>query len=264
MPLVYFAALFVAILVFIAWRIRDASGDDTDGVSSEDGDIEGDVADGGGSGGSETNPIFIAKPVPPTPGTDGVIVESQDSNENWSRRAVEWLYGQNLATPAQASAAIDAYMNGADLSHGYSALVDKAIRQFGLPPEPIQRGKTLPSGGVAKRQGNPPTRHTVKTTKENTFAKLAKLYYNSDHYDHVNYLEVANLSVPKGTFAIGTQINVPKYQNPKYYTANSRARTASTIAAKNGTSAAAIYELNDSIRRELAVGVKIGTRVRVR
>ena len=79
----------------------------------------------------------------------------------------------------------------------------------------------------------------------------------------MNFLEVANLSVPKTTFPVGTQITVPKYHNPKYYRANAHARTAAQIAGKYGTSAAAIYELNDSIKRELAVGVKIGTRVRV-
>ena len=124
-PLVYFAALFVAILVFFAWRLKNQSGDTGTDTSSEGNDVEGDVADGGGSGGSETNPIFIAKPVPPAPGL--VTPQSEDDNANWSRRAVEWLYGQNITTPARAQAAIDAYMNGADLSSSQSALVDKAV-----------------------------------------------------------------------------------------------------------------------------------------
>lgn len=261
-PVVYFAALFVAILVFIAWRLKNVSGDATE--TTPDGDVEGDVADGGGTGGEDPNPVFISKPVPNTPGTDGVIVGTQDSNELWSRRAVEWLYGQHLATPAEAQAAIEAYMSGSDLSYGKSALVDKAIRQFGLPPEPLQRGKTLPSSAPAKRQGNPPVRHTVKGTNDNTFAELAQLYYGSHSPDHLNFLEVANISLePKGTFAVGTQIVIPKYHEPKYYTANAQARTAAKIAAKNGTSSAAIYALNDAIARQLQTGVAIGTRVRV-
>jgi hypothetical protein len=251
-PVMYLAALFVAVLVFFAWRMRDASSEETPATEPE-----GDPGSGGGTGGESfggdsSGPLVTNLPVTPT-----TVVT--DSNALWARRAIEWLYTVGGSTPELATRAITLYIEGSDLSYGQSALVDKANRQFGLPPEPITRGRTL-SDQAGKTQGTPPIRHTVRSTSENSFAKLAKLYYGATHYDAVNLLEVANLSLDKTkTFPLGTQVIIPKYRNPKMFKATQSVRSAEAIGGRNGISAAAVREYNDALK----FPVKPGTMVRV-
>jgi hypothetical protein len=263
-PVLYLAALVVAILAFFAWRLKDTSDESGDPETADDAtDIAGDPS---GLGQPTFSAGTGATPVTTPPGQ--IVPETQDDNERWARRAIEWLYGQNHASVSGAQSAIAAFIAGNDLTYTQSALVNKAIKQFGLPPEPVQRGKTLPNNAPAKRQGTPPTNHVVQGTNDNTFKKLCVLYYGDAHYDNENLMEVANLGVvPKTaqgrTIARGTTVKIPKRTSPKYYTATTRVNTPDAIARVNGTTPAVIRELNDSLANKWRPGVPPKTRVRV-
>lgn len=255
-PVVYLAALFVGILVVIAWRMKPAADQSGDPATGDD--VEGDPSLANGV------PVFIANPTPPysTPDpatTDPVTV---DDNNRWAKRATEWLVATGQANGGDAQLAMNEYINGAQLSYAQGKLRDAAIKQYGIPPEPLTPGGTSAPNTIPTKQGNPPTTHVVKGSNDNDFWKLAKLYYGSDHYDYVNTLEVANLSIRKGRnhLPVGTSVKIPKYGAPKYFLTNIAGMSAQQIAQKNGTTAAAITEFNDSIKFPVA---RKGTRIRV-
>lgn len=58
----------------------------------------------------------------------------EETNDAWRRRAVEWLVSTGAGTDA-ATAAIDKYLSGQQLSAPEAALRDRVVSQFGLPPD---------------------------------------------------------------------------------------------------------------------------------
>jgi len=203
-------------------------------------------------------PVFVANPVP-QPST-------ADTDQKWSLRAQDWLR-LNGVTPELATAAITKYLNEEPLNETERAAVNRAIQEFGYPPESTPNAPSAPNPnpetgykGPATKQGTPPLTHVVKGTSDDSVTELSRLYYGSDSPDHINRIKSAtqNLTNP-GPYRVGSRVTIPKYADPKYYKATAATRDVYTIARKNGTTAAKVYELNNMMK----FPVKVGTRVRV-
>jgi hypothetical protein len=151
------------------------------------------------------------------------------------------------------------YVEGQDLSYTQGEMRDKAVGHFGLPPEPITPGSTKDAPG--KRQGNPPITHTVKGSNDNTYTKLANLYYSRSDSAAIDLLQRDNVNRlgHAGPWPVGTRVTVPKWQSPKYAYARKGMTTLAQFAARNSVTKTAILEMNDGMK----FPVKYKTRVRV-
>lgn len=272
-PVLYIAALIVAVLAFVAWRMKSIPTpvEETPESSGEvEGDTAGDPAYPGGA------PTFVANPVPGYLSPDANQGEqSIDDNYKWLRRSIEWLVGNGHASVDQATVALQKYLGGDHLSVSEGKLRDLAISHYGLPPELPSSGGTdegsvplPPSNPIPPTTGPitkvPPTYHTVAGTSDNTWTKLTQLYYHTSDNAAIDYLQSWNVrsgAPHSGAMAVGTRLWVPKLQAPKYIKATATMRTASDIIKKNAplNSTAMLTELNDGMKFPVA----IGTRVRV-
>lgn len=253
-PLPIAGGVLAAGAAYAAWKTTRVPSDPAEDVPEGDasGNAEGDSADGG-------QPIFLATAPGAINGTGSTVTSAntQDTDEAWKRRAIEWLVAQGN-DPSTASRAMSKYLNGSQLSFDEGALRDAAIGQFGLPPESVPTGKTQVYKGPASKQGEPPLSHVVKGTSDDSFGELARLYYGMAGEQNANLIEAANAGV-NGPFPVGATIRIPRYRNPKYVRATAHTRSLIDIARKNGTTPARIKELNGD--REFPA--KVGTRVRV-
>lgn len=68
---------------------------------------------------------------PTTSGTGGI-----DSNGSWLTRAVAWLSGSGT-TPLSAQTALSKYLMGSALTYDEGQIVNKALSQFGVPPDGV-------------------------------------------------------------------------------------------------------------------------------
>jgi len=207
-----------------------------------------------GDSGDDGQPIFRAREDSST-GLDSDSGTLEPTNAQWGRRAIEWLVA-NGATVSLASLAISKYLNSETLSQAEGALRDKAVKQFGLPPEDIPTSNTLGYQGPASKQGEPPVTHVVRGKSDDTFAELAKLYYGMDNADTVILLMQANTTVT-APFSVGTRIRVVPYSQPRYYVATAATNTLYAIARKNSTTAQRIQALNPNTRFPVAVGHRV-------
>jgi hypothetical protein len=74
----------------------------------------------------------------------------EDTNAAWARRAIAWLLS-NGANPSDADAGIRKYLEGAPLTGGELAAVQRALREptIGIPPEYVPPPQQLDSPPVA-------------------------------------------------------------------------------------------------------------------
>lgn len=248
----YIALVVGALMVYAAIRYKapatdaptDASATDAPGDSGDD--------TGGDYAGPVQQPVFTATP------SAVVSAENPDTNELWGRRAVEWLVSGG-ATLSLTTSAITKYLSGDTLSQAEGILRDKAVHQFGIPPEGLIATSTAGYVGPASRQGTPPCKHVVKGKSDNSFAELALLYFGLNNADAINQMHSANPSLME-PLAVGQTVQIPAFHTPRYYSATSATRTLYAIAAKNGTTPAKVSALNP----RMVFPVKVGTRVRVR
>jgi LysM repeat protein len=256
-PYLYIAGLFVVVLMVVAMRMKSTttSTENTPSTPSDEGESTTDAeteasADYGFAATRGTVTVSDQSGVTTT-------ATALDTNELWLKRAVEWLISSGIGA-GEAQSAISKYLDGASLSYAEGQMRDKAVKEFGLPPEPITPGATAAAPG--KRQGNPPCTHTIKGPNDNTFTKLALIYYSRQDGDAIDFLQAANTRLGhKGPFPVDTKVTIPKWKNPKYVTAKKGMTTLAQIASKNGVSQAMITELNDGVK----FPVKVGKRVRV-
>ena len=252
-PIIYLLGIVVLGLAYWAWRMKPAdSGEVAAELAGEEGQdpalVEQDTADFG----------FQANPVPTYP-SGLATTTTVDTNASWMKRGVEWAGLTGIASPGNAQLALQRYLNGEDLTFDEGRIRDAVIRQFGAPPEEITVGTT--GSEPAKRQGTPPTTHTVKGPNDNTYGKLCRLYYGNDHPQTVDLLQAANITKlgPGGPFPVGARATIPAYRTPKYFTTTKITNTLSEVAAKNGTSVTVLRVLNAGMSNT----PKVGTRVRV-
>lgn len=270
-PVPVIAALIVAGLVYAAVTMRktpdepltdeaptDAAGTDTEADTGIDG-----------------QPTFTAtRPmIYPTPGGSVTTVQ-EDNNELWGRRATEWLIAQKYPYNL-AAGSIAGYLAGESLTDEQGKVRDKAVKQFGLPPEGVE---------FADGQHTKPSRETNETwsrkciewliTDDGGKVPLGKAQnaiggYIAGHAlsqdeGHIRNRAIKKFGLPPEPIRKGP----PKHRHPaagtrdnrpQYYLSTHRINTAAEIAAKNGTTVKAIHTLNPE--RDFPVSPK--TRVRV-
>lgn len=262
-PLVYFAGLFVAVLLIVAWKLKNADTPTTDGDTpptdaSGTTDI---LAPTDGTGGDGNYDGFVANPPPAYTqvAQDTAATTTVDTNQAWLSRATTWAITQNLGGAGTVQSALDSYLNGSQLSYAQGQIRDAVIKQFGLPPEPPTPGGT--SIAPAKRQGNPPTYHTVQGANDNGITEIATLYYGGGGAAAgIDQIQISNPKLPPGgPYPVGTRIFIPAFHNPTYYTATKSVTTLHEFAVKGGTSSTNIQQLNDGMK----FPVKVGTKVRI-
>lgn len=259
-PVAYIALFAVIGLAVYAWQTQSVSADDgatDDADATETDSAGGDLDDSG-------QPVFVANPSTnpvgvTDPATNAPV--SVDDNDLWLKRTVAWLVQKGYAGAGDAQSAMSKYLNGDNLSYDEGQLRDKAIAQYGLPPEPPTPGTT--AGKAATRQfSHFPGVHTVQGANDNTYAKIAQLYWGRQDAASISALTAANVVEigHGGSFPKGTKVKVPAYAVPKYYTATSATKSLPGIARKNGMAQARLQELNPTLKFPVAVG----TRVRIK
>lgn len=259
-PVVYFILILAAAGLYGAFRLKPSAPEVTPAESVDGPDI-------GGDAGDTSQPVFQATPVITQPsGSQGSVasVTSPDTDSLWSRRAIEYLispaggYSLDVAT-----AAITHYLAGEPMSNVEAGARDKAVQQFGIPPEStplstVETPVTPVYNGPASKQGVPPCKHTVKGTSDNTYTELASLYYGGNLQSMLTLIHANNPGL-NSPFKVGTIVNIPKLVQPKYYKATAATRDAYAIARKNATTPGIVVGLNPGMH----FPVKIGARVRV-
>lgn len=192
------------------------------------------------------------------PAGSAVSANVQDTNDAWVRRGVEWLIANGTSVSA-ASAALNKYVDGEPLSFQEGAIRDRAVAQFGLPPESAPISPVAPYKGPATKQGTPPLDHVVKGTSDSSFGALAMLYYGFSNAASRNLVEASNPGLGE-PFRPGTAVKVPRFHEPKFWKATRSHTNLYEIASKNGTTPAVILSLNPGLK----FPVKPGTRIRVK
>lgn len=251
-PIIY-VVLGVAIIAVIGAIRMKPSPDPVEPVETEADEFAGDLPD-------TSQPVFSVTPsiVQPT-NTSVMGTATPDTDELWKRRAIDWLR-QNGYNVDVATSAITKYLDGEPLTDTEKAARDRAVIVFGLPPEGVPSvlvptpTQNLPASG----QGVPPLTHTVKGTSDDTFAELAKLYYGfaTAQSGGVALIRIQNVGMVE-PFQPGQAIKVPKYTVPKFFKATADYRSATKIAAKNGTTAQMVMLLNPAKSFPVAVGTSV-------
>lgn len=262
-PLIYIITLFVVLLAAYAYKSKKSSSDaaataaapaagDLGAVTDDE---SGNPTDGTAVPVLQTGTVYSTGSAVPTPDAGDTTT---DTNDLWLTRGIQWAQANGiLATDAQT--ALQAYLNGSDLSYDQGQIVNKVIAQDGPPP-------TLPTGTKiaakpAQKQGTPPCTHTVQSTNDAQWVTLATLYYGRNDQATVDLLQGANPQITSNmAFPIGTRVTIPAYHAPKYYTVTSTTRTLAQIASKNGVSQQAITVMNNG---KIKFPAAVGTKVRV-
>lgn len=263
----YLVAVFVVLLAFWAWRMKP-SADAT-------GDASTDAGTDTATGEEPSQPTFSAVP---NAGGSVTVGGQEDTNDTWGRRAIEWLVSQGVSVD-KATIAIQKYLNGDALSVEESAIKDKAIGQFGFPPEIPQAGGTQTDpvtppaepggnngGGSSTQQHIPPGFYTIKAG--DTWTKIAVLWYGSSADKWIDLLQGwnkygknKNTPMPhSGPLPTGERVWVPEKKEPVYATAKKGLQSETDFIKKYPPlHHKMLQEFNDGMH----FPVKIGTKVRV-
>lgn len=263
-PVLYIAAAAVIVLAIVAWRMKPSPDTDTSGVDPEnalDGitDIDGvAVSPGNPYAGYNTSGTVVVAPQQPE--EPEVIVKT---NEDWVKESAEWLTASKKATGIEAASALNKFVSGEDLSYDEGQLVNAAIVEKGQPPDSIGNPGTIGQQPARRQFSGSNGTHTVKGTNDNTYQKLAVLYYGNGDALHVNRIAEYNtkLGPATATFDPETKIVIPTYVNPVYYTVTGKNsdNRFKTIAAKAGATPAMIQALNPTISEPIPTGTKVRT-----
>jgi hypothetical protein len=282
-PVVYLAGGFVAVLLVIAWRMKNSAAAATDPTATDPTAATGSAGTGAVDGNGDPSAVYPTMPTgtvvvaPSTPVDTNV---PDQTNTDWLKKAVTYLVNTKGHSPGDAQQAITLYLDGENLSYAQGQMRDEAVKQLGLPPDPGSVGSTgakpvttvptpaapKPSPPPVQRQGVPPIWHTVRGVGDNSIGDLIKLYYgNGQDMKYMDLFEIHNPSLPpNGTLRVGTKVYIPKYVAPKYFKATTSVRSATAIAARNGISVKTLTLLNDGVGSpKLTFPAPVGAQVRV-
>lgn len=204
-PMLYLLAGFVLILVVLAWTAKPKV------TASES-------ADGADSTDNYAPNIQRESVIPPVPvGTVNSIESGEtltgnssiSTNDEWLSRAVMFLADKGYS-PGTAQLALSTYLDGGELSFDEGKMRDLAIREFGVPPYPVNVGSTRPD--IARKQGPIPRNHTVKNSNDDTAFELARLYYGRTDATAIKAITDANNGAT--TWQVGDTPRIPALPIP--------------------------------------------------
>ena len=260
-PLLYWAGGAVVILAVVAYKLKSTTTETTDVTGNESTTGKAPTANPYDS----LDPDGTGTVTVVTPTTPDTTVTTK-TNETWVRDGASWLVSEKKADGATAYEALSKYVEGAQRSYDENVLVNLVIEKYGLPPEAISTGGTVSDAPAKKQFPNPPGTHTIVGSNDNTFPKLAALYYGNGSGDNQDLLQFANppLGNSIGPFPVGTKIAVPVYHDPVYWTVP-KTMTWAQAAGQNGISELQLKNLNNgtSAWRNAPTLAK-GQRIRVK
>ena len=144
---------------------------------------------------------FSAVPVLTSSGT-------ADTNDTWSRRAVDWLMANKGLGAGAAQQIVQDYISGNQLSMQNGQYRDAVVSAIGFPPQIPTGGSTL-SGSPATKQGTPPCAHIVQGSNDTTWLQLSYLYYGTGDATQIGNLQAANPGYSE-PLSMGTVLQIPK------------------------------------------------------
>lgn len=257
-PVMVFVLIGAAVVLYFAWKMKstpDTTGDVAEEVPATD----------GGPDDFSQQPDFFARPDTPSATPVVTTTATNDTNDLWKRRAIEWLLGNGYSLEVSTNS-VSKYLNGDPLTDRESKARNAVVGVLGLPPEDIPdvihksaNHTNRLSDAPASAQGRPPLNHTVKGKHDDTPSELAVLYFGTNNADAVNKITAANAtkSIP---YVVGIKVHIPEHYYPHYYRSTGHTNTLYEIARKNGVPAAKVEQLNPG----MDFPVKVGTRVRVK
>lgn len=257
-PVGVFALLFAGSLLFYAIRMpKTATAVAAPDTEADTDELAGDVA-------GLDNPVFAATPTIYQPSGPSVTATPQaDTNELWGRRVQEWLVSQGASVDV-AQSVVYKYLSGVSLTATEVTWRDKAVKQYGFPPETVDVVAPTPTpptanpvyNGPAVSQGKPPLVHTVKGNSDNQASELARLYWGSNSPDAVRKMRANNTTLVE-PYATGTKVKISQTFTPVYFKATAATHTLYDIARKNGTTAPAVTALNPNMHFPVAAGARV-------
>lgn len=196
---------------------------------------------------------------------------ASDTNDSWSRRAIDWLVANKGLGYGAASQIVQDYMSGNQLSIQSGQYRDAVVSALGLPPTIPSGGSTL-AGSPASKQGTPPCAHIVQGTNDSTWLQLAYLYYGTAGVADVANLQSANpghseplptgdvLQIPaKASTPTPTAVAPSSVTNYGWFIADTT-YTLDSIARRYQVTSADIHAWNpgltDTVRKGTAVKVR--------
>lgn len=213
-PVLYWGAGAATILAFAAWKMKPME------VDAPTEPVE-DFDQGGAL--SESYPdmptgTVIVAPQPPEQ-DNSLDNASIEDNETWLKRGVSYLVNQRGYGAGAAQSALQAYLEGNDMSYSQGVARDAVIRELGMPPIAPSIGKTGYS--PARIQGPLPRYHEVKGANDNSVSKIAQLYYGrSDKFATDAIVNSWAWKTKMGgrsasNLTAGTKVWVPNLPTPK-------------------------------------------------
>ena len=257
--------IIVGALVYLAVQSRKSTGSDPAEVDQAEVGTDDAVNDGGGADYSHfTNTGGFAANPAPTYDTSAEVADTTtvETNETWARKAVLYLT-QRGHSAGESQLAIQHYMAGSDLSYSEGQLRDDAVAHFGPPPEMFDIGTTAGKPAAPKPVPTQGQLYTVTGTSDNTADKLIMRAYGVTKIgaDMRQKIAAANANLPSkyGPWPVGTKVMLPIFKATRYYTTRRGIADEkfSQIAAKNGTTVAALHAMNPKLHEPIRTGTKV-------
>ena len=251
-PVIYWALAGVAVLAYVAWKIKPSSaGDQTtdNGVTPMD---EADLS------ALNTTGTVVVQPT-----TQPVADAEEETNSKWIQAAIDYVVNDlKIATVGDAQTALTKYINGDDLTYDEGKIRDAAVTKLKLPPEGVAKVGQTGAQPAQRQFSNFPGKHTVKGSSDNTPQEIAQLYYGSGATDHAVIILENNLqygALPGTTYPVGTVLTVPNYPVSKFYkvTGKNGDQYYANVAKKYGLSVAQFQALNPGVPEPIPVGRQV-------
>lgn len=196
-PLVYVLAAVALVVAYFAWRAKPST-------SSPAGAAPDATADANIPAPEAYPQVYTSTADSQSPNayTPATANASITTNDEWLTRGVAFLIARGY-NPGAAQAALQAYLNGDDISYEQGRMRDEVVREYGIPPAPTNVGNT--GAMPARIQGPIPRTHSVRSTNEDTAAKLAQLYYGDAGLASV----IAAANDGRSDYAVGQSVQIP-------------------------------------------------------
>lgn len=216
-PVLYIAIVLVAGLALYAWRTKAIPEPSEEELADEE-YVESEVAAGNLTPISPTGTVYAQSPQ--------AVVENTPyfGNNEWLQRAAADQISKG-ANPGEVMNALQAFLEGEDLTYQQGLIRDKALKDVGLPPESFRAGASAPKPQPVKPKSSPapappkpvapkpapkpapPKRKTHKVVRGDTLWDLAGKYYgNGSQWKKIS--KANNIRNPK-TLQIGRILVIP-------------------------------------------------------